>query len=529
MSEEFSNPDTTTTIYAGGRAASRWSKWSTLIAQADRRKLSLAVFVVGMVLMFAYHPFKQSATGDAAIYDYMAQSILRGELPYRDVIDPKTPASMYLSAAAMAAGKLIGVRDVLAVRGLHILLMGLLVMVIYLVAEAYLDNRPAAILACLIPLMREDLVLMMLQGTQPKLPMMLFGMMSLLLIARDRPFWAGFCAMLSCLCWQPGLLFAGTAFLIFSRYLTSWRDLRALKVVAGAVVPLLMTILYFHLRGALGPLYEWTLVYPYTVVAPYKQRTLLMAVEHLWRVTNRVFQMDVLMLALSALGFARFLFERLRVRLKRREWLNSEDCFKEAILFPPVVYLAFCLVNMQGGPDLIPFLPFIGIFGGWFFAEVARRIAGLGRSEASAGRLSLRVQGLALATILLLVVGRAVTHRFEGWSLQEQDEILKKFTTQLEPGDKLYVHGSAEILLLLNRQNLNPYIAFDSGADDYVAAKKPGGFREVIEEMESQAPRFVVMARIRHVAHRQELEQWVAAHYEKLPVDGYEIYIRKQD
>jgi hypothetical protein len=527
MSQEFSNTGTTPALDdTGGASASIWSR---LLGQRQVGKLSLAAFVLTVVVMFAYHPFKQLERGDAAIYDYIAQSILRGQMPYRDVIDPKTPGSIYLSAAAMAAGRLIGIRDVLAVRWLHILLMGLLVVVIYLVAEAYLQNRLAAAIACLIPLMRQEPVIMMLQGTQPKLSMMLFGMLSLLMIAKDRPFWAGFCAMLSCLCWQPGLLFAGTALLIFSRYLTSWGDLRALKVVAGGVVPLLITILYFYLQGALGALYEWTLVYPYTVVAPYKQRTLVMAVEHLWRVTSRVFQRDVLMLSMSAIGFGLFLLERLRVRLKRREWLNTQDCFKEAILYPPVIYLAFCLINMQGGPDLIPFLPFIGIFGGWFLVEVGRRIAALGRGEASARRLGVWLPRLAFAVILLLVVSRAATNRFEGWSLQEQDEILKEFTSQIEPGDKLYAHGSAEILLLLNRQNLNPYIAFDSGADDYIAAKKPGGFSDVIAEMESQAPRFVVMSRLRNVTHRAELEKWVAAHYEKLPIDDYQIYIRKQD
>jgi len=58
-------------------------------------------------------------------------------------------------------------------------------------------------------------------------------MVSLLMIAKDKPFWAGVCSMLSCLSWQPGLLFTGVAILIFSRYLTSWRDWRALKVTLG--------------------------------------------------------------------------------------------------------------------------------------------------------------------------------------------------------------------------------------------------------------------------------------------------------
>src|SRR4030095_12820050 len=100
----------------------------------------------------------------------------------------------------------------------------------YLTAREYLGSRTAALIAFTIPLMSSYFVGWMLGGTQPKLSMALFGMITMLLIARDKPFWAGLCSMLSCLCWQPGLLFTGTAVLIFSRYFTSWRDPRALSV-----------------------------------------------------------------------------------------------------------------------------------------------------------------------------------------------------------------------------------------------------------------------------------------------------------
>ena len=54
--------------------------------------------------------------GDNAIWDYIAQYVLRGQVPYRDVIDNKTPAAAYLSAVAMALGKLFALDTVLAAR-----------------------------------------------------------------------------------------------------------------------------------------------------------------------------------------------------------------------------------------------------------------------------------------------------------------------------------------------------------------------------------------------------------------------------
>jgi hypothetical protein len=226
---------------------------------ANSTTIALIAFLFGVAVMLAYRPWSQVEVGDPAVYDYIAQSILRGQVPYRDVVDIKGPGGAYLSAAAMALGKFVGLRDVLAVRLMHVTLVGLLSAVTYLVAEVYLRNRLVAVMAFLIPLMPEHFAMMLISGAQPKLPMILFGMTTLLLIARDKPFWAGICSMLSCLCWQPGLLFTGAAFLIFSRYLTSWRDRRALRVLIGASIPLAVVLIYFYLKGALGDLWAWTI------------------------------------------------------------------------------------------------------------------------------------------------------------------------------------------------------------------------------------------------------------------------------
>src|ERR1700754_2635941 len=214
------------------------SIWGRLTGYATSRHLALAAFLLAIVISLAYSPFKQSEGSDAAIYDYIAQSILRGDLPYRDIIDPKAPAAMYLSAAAMAVGQFAGLSAIKAVRLLHLLLMGALALLTFQVAEAFLRSRVAAGLAVLLLVLREDTLVMMFQGTQPKLAMMVFGMLTLRLIGKDKPMWAGVSSMLACLCWQPGLLFTGSAFLIFSRYLSSWRDGRVVKLAVGAGLPL---------------------------------------------------------------------------------------------------------------------------------------------------------------------------------------------------------------------------------------------------------------------------------------------------
>lgn len=504
--------------------------WFAVVERISPLTLAILTFLFGVTVTLAYRPWSQIEVGDPALYDYIAQSILRGQMPYRDVIDMKGPGAPYLSALAMLIGKTVGLRDVLAVRLMNVILVGLLSMVTYQTAAIYLRNRFAAVIAVVVPLMPERLVSTLISGTQPKLPMILFGMLTLLLIAKDRPYWAGFCSMLSCLCWQPGLMFAGAAFLIFSRYLTNWRDWRAAKVVAGAAAPLAVVLSYFYWKGALGDLWSWTITYNYSVFGPEGQKPLGQALVHIWNISRRELHADLILAGLSVIGIVIYATDRFRSKLK--EGLRSTDLFRDAILWPPIVYFIFCIIDFQGGADLIPFLPFVGLFAGWFLVETGRVVASnrfVTRSAPGMGRGSL-VPAVALGAMLVLILVRTISYERPSWNLREQDRAISLIANYLGPDEKIYVHGTAEILVLRNWPNLNRYIAFDSGADDYVAAQKAGGFEDVIAEIEAGAPKLVMISRLRNVNHRKEIEQWVDQHYDRLEIPRYErVYIRKPE
>lgn len=496
---------------------------SRITRLANTRVLAIAAFLVGAAVVLGDRPFTHTETGDSSIFDYIAQSIVRGQLPYRDVIDPKGPGSMYLSAAAVALGRSVGVRDIIAVRWLHVVLMGLLAAITFLVAEEYFQNRRAAFLASLIPLMTGSFSSQMIRGTQPKLPMVLFGMMSLLLIAKDQPFWAGFFSMLSCLCWQPGLMFTGVAVLIFSRYLTSWRDLRAVKTLLGAAAPIAAVLLYFNSQGALADLWSWTVVYPYSVFAPETSMPLGETFDTFWAVLQRELQPVAIIAPLALVGLVIYVAGRVRRGNKPGERLRSSDLFKDAIVFPPVIYLIFCMINFQSAPDLIPFYPFIGLFTACLIVEMARAVA------RSWPKLASFVPLAAMIVAALLIVIEHTPNPPRESTLQDQDREAQIVASYLGPDDKIYAHGMGEVLVLLNRPNLNKYLALNSGADNYIAARKPGGFQDVIDEIEMHAPKIVVMTRLRNVRHAEELREWVEQHYDKLELAHLKgVHIRRQ-
>ena len=495
----------------------------------DPRRLAVLAFLIGVVVMVLYKPFTRPEVGDPTIYDYVAQSILRGQLPYRDVIDIKSPGSQYLSAAAIALGRVFDVRDIFAIRALHVILVGLLSSITFVVAHTYLQSRAASVIAFLIPLLREPIAKAFIGGTQPKLPMIIFGLLALWMIARDRPLAAGVFSMLSCLCWQPGLLFTGTALLIFSRYLTSWRDLKALKVLAGAIIPLAIVLGYFYSQGALGDLWAWTITYNYSVFGPEAGPTLGNAIKHIVLMCRRVFGREILIVLLSGLGLLWFLFERARNRVTGNAALESPDLFRDAIVFPPLIYGAFMLINFQGPPDLIPLLPFAGIFAGWLFVRVPRMADRIFPSWKLSRPPASAILGLGAAVVLFaVVVTRAATFKLGGMKLQDQDAAFNQLRQELQPGDKFYVHGAVEVLVLLNKPNINPYIDFDWGKDEFVTSRRGLSFSQIVDEMEAQAPKYVAITRLRKVYHRKELEGWVDEKYRPLELLRYKsLYVRK--
>ncbi|HEY3134797.1 MAG TPA: DolP-mannose mannosyltransferase [Blastocatellia bacterium] len=501
-----------------------------------RRVNTLAVitavaFITGAGVMLLYSPLRHMESGDSAGYDYMAQSILRGQVPYRDAIDSKGPGSLYLSALVMLVGRAFGIQDIIAVRLFYVLLAGVFSALVYLVALAYLRSHLAATIAFAIPLVSEQFAEMVVEGTRPKIPMIIFGLLALLLIAKDKPFWAGFFSMLSCLCWQPGLVFTAVSALMFSRYLTSWRDLRALKALIGAAIPLAVVVSYFRAVGALGDLWTWTVHYNYSVYLPEAKVPATVALAQVWRLSRLAMGANIIWVELSIAGLAMYTASRLRARLKSRKVIAPPELFKDAIVIPPLAHLIFSMVNWQGEETLIIFFPFIGMFAAYFVLTIVRivgsaRFINQNRNAARAMRWS---PVLAVLIIGVSIVRHAAAYRLApGRTLQDQAAAFETVSEILGPTDKVYVHGTVELLVFLNRPNMNPYIFLPYGKDDYIASRLPGGFNAIVDQMEAQAPKVIALSRLRTVSHRDELLQWAAEHYEPFPLDfGHDsVYVR---
>ena len=94
----------------------------------------------------------------------------------------------------------------------------------------------------------------------------------------------------------------------------------------------------------------------------------------------------------------------------------------------------------------------------------------------------------------VVVAPDAAPSRARGFQIEEvrtladQCQEFQKIAERLGPNDKIYVQGSLEILVLLNRPNMNPYILLARCTDGFLASRTPGGLDAALAEMKAQAP-----------------------------------------
>ncbi len=494
-----------------------------------RRSLFWVVLIVALTVYAQSRFWNMGSAGDRANWDYIAQVIARGDVPYRDVVNIKSPLSAYIGAAAIVVTRPLGLRDIYAIRIMYILLAALTVAFTYLVALDYFASCRLALLAASVMLAFGALLRLNGGGTQPKTPMILFGLMTLWAIMKDRPFAAGVFGMLSALSWQPGLLFVGAAGLAFSRYLTSWRDLKVLKLLAGAAVPLVLQLGYFWAAGALRDFYLWNIHFNATIYGPRGVRTLSSFFNRIGKMLSGTYRDGRFYFYLSAIGLLIALWREAKDAKQGGRAKLQDAAPRHAIIIAPIVYFLFCMIDIQGGADLIPLLPFVAIFAALGIVYLLKGAAALlARARPSVNITAIESWGsaLVLAIIFVISTGDSVFARRDQ-SLKAQDAEVAQIVSYLQPGDKLYVHGQSEILVLSGLPNASRYYLLDRGKDEYLDQLLAGGFGAWLQTLKDERPKIVVLSRMKTLVHKSEFLDWVHQDYVMRKGRFFIFYVRK--
>jgi len=466
-----------------------------------------------------------SEQGDTAMWDYVAQVVSRGGVPYRDVVDNKAPLSAYIGAAAILAARPFGLRDIYALRLAYILLAALTVGATFLAAALFFESRAVAYLSALIMLTFNSFIIWNSAGVQPKTVMVLFGLLSLCALLTERPFASGAAGICSALCWQPGLLFNAAGFIAETGYFRRWRNPRIAALILGALLPLAAFLIYFKAMGALKDFYTWTVDYNASVYAPRGLRSPSETLRVFSRALSRSYHKEVAFFFIGLAGYFLAIFEA----FYRESAPALRGSYKQAILVAPSIYLAFCLINLQGGADFIPLLPFVAIFSALALCSIISRVDHLVASRSSA-RLGKRVGRLAfiglIGLICIVSLFDKIAYRRTP-SLRDQDAEVARMKELLLPGDEIFVHGPFEILVLSGLTNASKYIYLARGEDQYLSLVEPGGFEAWFESLKARKPKIVSFSRLNPVDHKEDFIRWAREEYLEHEGEAFSYYVRK--
>lgn len=496
-------------------------------------RLFWITFLFAMIVFSQLQFWRLPSTKDRANWDYFAQVISRGGIPYRDVVNIKTPLSAYIGAASIVIARPFGLSAVLATRITFAILGALTVAFTFLVASLYSGSRRTGLLAAMILCGIFMFARLNSDGIQPKTPMVLFGLISLWAMMTDRPVAAGSFGMLSALSWQPGLLFVGAGGLGFTRYLTTWRDRKIICLMIGAAMPLALFVAHLWIGGALRDFYLWCFDFNVQVYAPrgftsnagFVDR-FTMLIEGYYSGERRYFLQAAAGIALAIVIEIYF-----AARSGRRGWRRLLDrAPQQQVIIAALVYLIFCRINIQGEQDLIPMLPFIGIFAAFLLISIIDQLIGvIGRLFPRIHIPAFRFAGCAVLLILVFCVRVRPVFSFEVGrkDLAQQRADAANILSRLRPGDQIWIHGETELLVVSGLTNSHKYTNLDHGKDNYLDVVEPFGFEGWFEKLKADGPRIVVFTRIANVDRQQDFLEWLNRDYEVRSGEFYDYYVRK--
>src|ERR687885_373343 len=493
--------------------------------------LALAVFVYGM------YGFDGVLLRDYSIYLYSGQRMAEGIPPYVSIFDHKGPLSPMIAGLGVMLSKLTGSDDVYTVRVLFFATGCLTVVAVYLLGKSVFRSHVAGFFAALTFLGFYAYGYPAASGPEPKTPMVLFQTLSLLLASQKRWFWAGCFGSLAFLVWQPMGVFSVVVFVLaVSRPKGERRD-AVFRALGGIATPLLVIVGYFYYYGALGELLDGVVLFnalyltrgEYTT-APLASRVLsdptlsqtLLDPSLLWESVSDIVLPYMTMLVPIVIGLAMII---------RLYFLRPYQYRFAPILLSFLAPPLWAFVDFALSEDFFVYLPYAAIGFGAFVVWVIRRA---------------KIPWLAGTLLGVALLGIAIANTFEevnapaadkllatNISLSEQREGASQIQKRFGKDIRIASINSPQVLVLLHRENPNPYLFITAGIDRYIDAKEPGGFEGWLRGLETSdvisffgEGQALLPGDEASTEHREELLGWLGSHYHIEKIGPWYVFVK---
>jgi hypothetical protein len=490
--------------------------------RSARRVDALAVATMAAALVvYLLHGFDGPLARDLAIYSYAGQRFAEGVAPYVGILNRAGPLAHMLPGIGVLGARAVDISDVTGMRVLFMIFSIACVGTCYVVARNVLSSRRAGVVAAFALLAFYGFVTYATGGPREKTPMVLFLLLTLWALGRQRWTTAGVALALATLTWQPVLvagLAAATAAFIGLGPRERWRAVGRFAV--GALVTAGAFAVYFAAVGAFSELVDGFAVINmrYTVSDPIFGRLddVRNALDRgygasLWVVAAGLLALPVLLVprVASPAGAGAGVATRSGTAI-RRSPLTSPLL---PIVAGAVAMVAWTARDFTDWPDLFPILPFAAIgFAGLVQAIAARLRSPVGDALTYA----------VVACLLALAVNVSVGTRSD--AIDEQRAAVHELLDQLPSDATILSINSPQALVLSGRTNPTRHQTFMRGLDTYVDDTYPGGLAAFADWVASENPTVITVPRRRPPAW---LEQTLDRDYRFVGTTrGWAWYVR---
>ena len=445
--------------------------------------------------------------------------VAEGTPPYVGIFDHKGPLSPMLAGLGVVLSRQLSWDDVYAVRLVFFTAGCLTVVAVYLLGQSALRSRVAGLFSALTFLGFFGYAQPVSSGPEPKTPMVLFEALCLMFAVRRRWFWSGLFGSLALLVWPPMAVFPFVTFLLAVTRPREERYGAILRAAAGIATPLVATFAYFYYHGALGDLFDGFVLFNvrYLVRGDYQFEAILAGAA------SNVVAPYATMFVPVLIG----LFMILRLYLMR----PYQYRFAPILLSFPAPVL-WSLRDFQLADDFYVFLPYAAIGFGAFLAYTTQR--------ARTPRLVITVLSAILLSVALANtlswVSADATYKLTGTTvgLPDQREGAAEIEERFGEDARLASVGSPQVLVLLSKENPNPYLFLSAGVDKYVDGETQGGFEGYLgglKEYDPDALAFLadgqtLFSQQLTSEHRRELITWLNSNYRTEKVGPFWLYVK---
>jgi hypothetical protein len=462
--------------------------------------------------VFAIRGFDARLGRDAALFAYGAQQVLEGVPPYESVFTRTGPLGHLLPLPGASAARLFGLDELFGMRLMYLVLSVLAVTAMYLLGRDLFRSKWVGATTAAAFMSFDRFLEYATAGPREKTAMVLFVVVALLAAVRRSWFVAGVLTALAGLTWQPSLLIlvsVALAAVLQTDGSLRWESLR--RVILGALVPVVVTIIYFAFEGAVQASVDGFLLAHLRYTTPISG-SLLDRLVHAVEVARRGYPTSAFLMAAGLAGMVAMSVWRIRSRTSTQ--LLRDDRFL-VILLAFGFSIAWTLFDLQGPPDLMFILPYAAVGTGFLIHMIRTRLS---------GRSLLVVSAVIISLVVTLGLSRSISSRNS--DLVDQRRSVERMVSQLPRGAQLVSMGAPQPLLLDNRTNPTQYLIVTRGLRPYLDDTWPGGLSGFVADFTRDPPEAIALDRTAWLI--QELRWWLKRNYlERGEAPGWQWLVHK--